>query len=280
MHFLNFSRVVLFAAASAALVAGCKKNATVQHSSNERVAEHRETITGTVEVDGMPLSFGYVVFLDDPDSNALGGNNVHGVFVTQYGWGMIGENGTYQAWQVPDGDVDVLVMTDPDFFGDVIARFQEQEKLAELANKGSMPSSARHQLTDRGPKLPAGRDGSRPTGRENRGEFPHGASEPPMGSDRLPPGGGTAPGGNRTSSAIQALPGRSMPPLQDPETSRLIALLAKGKETLAAFSDEQKDILAKIQDKYGRPGKGIRETIAEGQKKLDIKLTVEKDSEK
>lgn len=61
-----------------------------------------------------------------------------------------------------------------------------------------------------------------------------------------------------------------------PEMARLVRAVGKGKETLDGLPEETKELLAKINAKYGAGNKSeLHETVSSGQNTLDIKLKVD-----
>jgi hypothetical protein len=257
-------------------IGGCKKTADVKtEPSTAKEPNHRQALTGQVECNGETLSFGYVVFLGSPRGHLASAPGI-----LNYEWAEISENGSYYAARVPEGDVSIKVITDPEALSKLINQYAEQNEVLQRFGKPSViPGSVARGSRDRprgslppnaigrsgGPPPEEGPDpgsdpanGSGPPRRSSHGTRLTGARNPPhgMGSDAsLPP---------------------NMPNGVPQELARLMRTVGKGKETFDGLPPETRDLLAKINEKYGAGSKsGLHESIAQGQKTLDIKLKID-----
>ncbi len=245
------------AALAAALMAGCTRSGAQANTSSASKDDVVVTpVAGTVECDGEPLLGGLIIFTDRSQDDRWQ-KHVH------TDWAPI-IDGRYTCKHAPVGEDTILVVTDPDDFVACVKQL----------GGGNAPRGDRRSRTNR--------DMGSPRSQERRRS---GALIPPDGPESSPsPSESPSPGRRRgngplpeiTSDAASRLPaGFSLEPGDDPRYLGVLVLARQAKEGMEKVSNEQREILQKVNKKYGNYFHGIHETISEGQKELNLKLTTD-----
>jgi hypothetical protein len=270
----QFAAVALAAVAFLSVTAsGCRKsdaNGGRPPPTPEDVPVAYTSLAGTVQCNGEPVTFGYVVFCDLPAAGYREGPAAP----AHYQWAEISEDGTYHCDKVPAvNDVGVMVITDPDQLRDrVVHFFQMNKRLGGTGRPPETPSSGRRGggIVQGSPASPQPRFGSpiKDWDASSTEVAPR-----PDSSLRSARRGGR---GGDGASQVQ-FPGpnpKLVKEMADMDKS-MTEVAERGMQTLESLSPDIKSRLARINEKYGTLAGAVRVTISEGQKELDIDLTVE-----
>jgi hypothetical protein len=261
---------------AACLVAGCKHNEdTGNRASMERAAPVVTDVKGTVECNGQPVTFGYVVFVHRPEPTA----SMSGPREVFYDWSQISESGSYHCKSAPVGEqVNVMVITDPTAFEKTIDAFESMNRSVAMADKGPRSSTPER-----------GRSGHE-SQRRGRESDPRWSSMDMPQMSMSPP-----PGKSMPSSVLEDFrthrPGSSSehnifesksngPPTRSDMVAKrggnaLPQMVAKDNVIFNKLPEASREFLAKIGEKYGARMGAIREPVGKDQNELNIKLTVE-----
>lgn len=252
----------------AAGFAGCKQaEGTGSNASRERTRPVVTDLSGTVECNGQPVPFGYVVFFDLPQPGESSGP------AKTLAWSQISETGSYFAKNAPVGDqIRVLVITDPTECDKTVRRFSDMIALDGRSLRGEPPAPSTLHSSRHGPERQGGPKhsqsylGSQP--------MPPPQSDPNDDPENIkPPSRSPSQAGTR---------GPRQGKLPDMERGKLVGqgsglpeTIARDRITFEGLPEATRDLLAKIGKKYGENLGAISQSIAKGQKEFDIKLTVD-----
>ncbi len=255
---------------AAVLVAGCKKTDATGPSSKAPTLplEKAAFIRGTVDCNDESVPCGYVLITKGFSEDSLKARPPKRV---PFDWAEIevkqheGKSmATYSCVAAPVGDVKIMIITDPDEFASLV---NDLTALNEKVN----PSK-------RGPGGPGPNilnpKGSPPDPGSQRSQTP---SNPRVGISSVPPEkpesskDETPPPNSGSGSALHG--GLGMLANHDVGKS-----IEKTKEILSGLSNDTKELLEKINKKYGNLDGALKETTTEAKgsaQRLDLHLKVE-----
>jgi hypothetical protein len=237
----------------ALISAGCKKSDAGSNTGKPVGPDNtaHTALTGKVECNGEPVTFGYVVITDmpvKPDEQHPAPRSLH------FDWSAISEDGSYCLAKAPVGHAEVLVITNPQEFQETVNGY------VSISGRRGRTSQFVPRPHRRGVEEPLG--ASNPYYIKKSGKTPFPSTNPPNGSDVAPEPPSLPPDFS------------APPPKFAAAKPKIEEAVENGQRLLEGLSAEIREKLEKINGKYARPG-AIPQTISEGQKELDLHLTVD-----